>query len=123
MSLTIDTALKEVQAIEGFLGASLVDYESGMPLGIVSSDPEFDLDVAAAVTTDIVRAQVKAFRALEVEDAIEDILISLTNQYHIIRVVDREADRLFLYVALDRERANLGLARITLRKIERELAV
>ncbi|ROO88666.1 hypothetical protein EDD29_6340 [Actinocorallia herbida] len=122
MSQTIETALKEVMALDGAAGASLVDYESGMPLGIQVTG-EIDLDVASAVTTDIVRTQVKAFKALQIEDSIEDILISLDTQYHLIRVIDRGQDRLLMYVALEREKANLALARLTLRRIARELGV
>ncbi len=64
----------------------------------------------------------RALSTLKIEDSIEDILITLSRQYHIIRVLERGVGFLFLYVALDRERSNLALARHNLKRIERELS-
>ncbi|GAA3225968.1 hypothetical protein [Actinocorallia longicatena] len=122
--MTIETTLKETMTIEGALGAALVDYDSGMSLGTVGGGRELDLDVAAATNTEVVRAKVRALEALKIDDKIEDILISLSRQYHIIRLINAaDGSRLFLYLALDRERSNLALARHTLRRIESELSV
>ncbi|WP_413098971.1 hypothetical protein [Streptomyces sp. Inha503] len=119
------TALKEAMtSIEGSLGAALVDYSSGMALGTVGGGKELDLTVAAAGNTDVVRAKVRTMEQLGLQDTIEDILITLGNQYHLIRLLKgRESQGLFLYLALDRNRANLAMARHQLRKIETELEV
>jgi hypothetical protein len=121
--MNIETALKEVMTIEGALGAALVDYESGMSLGTIGGGRELDLEVAAASNTEVVRAKMRALATLKIEDSIEDILITLNRQYHIIRVLDRGVGFLFFYVALDRERSNLALARHNLKRIEREISV
>ncbi|WP_262698171.1 MULTISPECIES: hypothetical protein [Streptomyces] len=119
------TALKEAMtSIEGSLGAALVDYSSGMALGTVGGGKELDLTVAAAGNTDVVRAKVRTMEQLGLQDTIEDILITLGNQYHLIRLLKgRDSQGLFLYLALDRNRANLAMARHQLRKIETELEV
>jgi hypothetical protein len=121
--MNIETALKEVMTIEGTLGAALVDYESGMSLGTIGGSRDLDLEVAAAGNTEVVRAKVRTMATLKMDDTIEDILITLNRQYHIIRLLDRSIGFLFLYVALDRERANLALARHHLKRIEREITV
>ncbi|MGY0064707.1 hypothetical protein ACWY4P_51170 [Streptomyces sp. LZ34] len=119
------TALKEAMtSIEGTLGVALVDYSSGMALGTLGGGKELDLTVAAAGNTDVVRAKVRTMEQLGLKDGIEDILITLGNQYHLIRLLKgRDSQGLFLYLALDKNRANLAMARHQLRKIEGELEV
>ena len=81
-----------------------------------------DMNIAAAANTDVVRAKMRALEMLGLDDNIEDILITLDTQYHLIRLLNRNAG-LFLYLSLTKNRANLGLARHQLRKIEAELEV
>lgn len=120
-----EAALKEATtSIEGSIGAALVDYTSGMALGTIGGGKELDLTVAAAGNTDVVRAKVRTMEMLGLKDEIEDILITLGGQYHLIRLLrGRGNNGLFLYVALDKERANLAMARHQLKKIENELEV
>lgn len=121
--MNIETALKEAMAVEGAIGVALVDYDSGMSLGALGGGSELDLDVAAAGNTEVVRAKVRTLESLAIDDSIEDVLITLNRQYHLIRILGRGHGRLFLYLALNRERANLALARHHLRRIEAELSV
>ncbi|RKS05686.1 hypothetical protein DFP74_1291 [Nocardiopsis sp. Huas11] len=120
----IDAGLKEMMAIEGALGAAVVDYNSGMSLGSLNSTSGLDLDVAAAGNTEVVRAKMRTMDQLGLKQGLEDILISLSSQYHLIRpLTNRKGQGLFLYLALDRARANLALARHRLRGIEEDLEV
>lgn len=124
--MNIETALKEAMSIDGAVGVALVDYESGMSLGTLGGGDWLDLDVAAAGNTEVVRAKMRVMSALSLGDAIEDILITLGRQYHIIRLIgDGKVGglTLFLYLVLDRERANLALARHHLKRIEGDLTV
>jgi hypothetical protein len=67
----------------------------------------------------------RTLESLKLNDAIEDILITLDRQYHIIRILKNpeNGDGLFLYLVLDRARANLALARHHLARIESRIAV
>ncbi|MFJ9522113.1 hypothetical protein ACIRPK_28150 [Kitasatospora sp. NPDC101801] len=120
-----ESALKDVMSsIDGAIGVALVDYNSGMALGTLGGTAELDLNVAAAGNTDVVRAKVRALELLNLKESIEDILISLNTQYHLIRpLTGRSGKGLFLYLALDRSRANLAMARHQLKRIEAELEV
>ena len=122
--MSIDLALKEAMSIPGAVGATLVDYDSGMSLGSLGGGDWLDLDVAAAGNTEVVRAKLRVMASLGLDDAIEDILITLHRQYHVIRPLSaRGNSTLFLYLVLDRERANLALARHSLKRIETSLSV
>ena len=124
--MNIETALKEAMAIDGALGVALVDWGSGMSLGTQGGDKYLDLEVASAGNTEVVRAKMRTMDALRLDDAIEDILITLAKQYHIIRLIrggDNSQGGLFLYLVLDRNKANLALARHNLKRIEGELIV
>lgn len=118
----IQTNLERLRSIDGYLGCCLVDSESGMTLGVDGGGGGLNLDVAAAGNTEVVRAKRKTMKALGLKDEIEDILISLGRQYHVIRPL-RARPGVFYYVALDRTRANLAMARMTIADTERELAI
>ncbi len=100
--------LNELMQTEGALCAALVDYNSGMLLESVGSG--VDLELAAAGNTEVVRAKLKTMKSLNLNAKIEDILISLDTQYHIIRPVEKH-EGLFIYYVLDRSRSNLAMAR------------
>ena len=120
----MDTALKEIMEIDGCIGVALVDHTSGMALGTVGGGKDLDLTVAAAGNTDVVRAKMRTMEMLNLGDAIEDILITLRHQYHVIRPVQsRSGKGLFLYLSLDRQRANLAMARHQLGRVESDLEV
>ncbi|MEU9830857.1 hypothetical protein AB0D67_04865 [Streptosporangium sp. NPDC048047] len=120
----MDISLKEMMGIDGAVGAVVVDYNSGMALGALGGSKDLDLQVAAAGNTEVVKAKLRTMDSLGLKDTIEDILITLSAQYHIIRpVTGRSGKGLFLYLALDRNRGNLALARHTLRMIEERLEV
>ena len=123
--MNIETALKEAMTIDGALGAALVDWESGMSLGTLGGGKYLDLEVAAAGNTEVVRAKMRTLASLRINDTIEDILITLTKQYHLIRPLKNTGGEqgLFLYLALDRAKSNLALARLNLKRIESELTV
>lgn len=118
-----DTALKEAMEIDGAFGVALVDLDSGMALGMIGGG-RIDLEVAAAANTEVVRAKGRAMTALGLDEQIEDILITLDTQYHLIRLLQRrQGPDLFLYLVLDKGKANLAMARHKLRRIEADLVV
>lgn len=115
---TIKQTLDEILTVDGALCASVVDSTSGMMLGSVGSG--IDLEVAAAGNTEVVRAKYKTMRALGLSDVIEDILITLGKQYHIIRPSSRK-EGVFIYVVLDKARSNLAMARRKVQDVDKEM--
>ena len=67
----------------------------------------------------------RTMESLRLDDSIEDVLITLGKQYHLIRPLrNSRADQgLFFYLVLDRNRANLALARHSLKRIESDITL
>jgi hypothetical protein len=114
----INDSLAKLLEVDGALCAAVVDANSGMLLGKIGSG--LDLDLAAAGNTEVVRAKMKTMKSLGLSDTIEDILITLGKQYHIIRPVAAKAG-LFVYLVLDKAKSNLALARRGAQDVEQTL--
>src|SRR5215469_15336474 len=116
---SVNESLNGLLQVDGALCCALVDSNSGMMLG--SSGSGLDLEIAAAGNTEVVRAKMKTMKNLGLGDKIEDILITLNKQYHVIRPVGAKPG-LFLYVVLDKAKANLAMARRSCQETETALA-
>ncbi|QHS11316.1 hypothetical protein [Sinimarinibacterium sp. NLF-5-8] len=116
----IQPSLETLLTLDGAMCSALVDANSGMMLGQAGSG--LDLELAAAGNTEVVRAKLKTMASLKLSDKIEDILITLSQQYHIIRLVNGHPG-LFLYLVLDKSRSNLALARRKIAEVESALEV
>jgi predicted regulator of Ras-like GTPase activity (Roadblock/LC7/MglB family) len=116
---SVTDSLKELLRVDGAMCAALVDANSGMMLGSAGSG--LDLELAAAGNTEVVRAKLRTMKNLGLNDAIEDILISLSKQYHIIRPVQAKPG-IFMYLVLDRAKANLAMARRACQETEGAIA-
>src|SRR3982751_2898218 len=93
-------ALSKLMEIDGIIGACIVDSNSGMMLGSVGGGAMLNLELAAAGNTEGVRAKRKTLPSLNLNEPIEDILITLSRQYHLMRPLASN-DALFIYLALD----------------------
>lgn len=111
--------------IKGMIGACLVDTDSGLMLaseGGAAPGRALDLPRVAALNSETVRAKQAAVEQVFRGQRIEDILITLEREVHLIRPLDRNRS-MFVYVALDKASSNLGMARLQLKALESELAV
>ena len=119
--MNVQESLDKLGDLQGFVGACVVDSNSGMMLGAKGGD-SVNLELAAAGNTEVVRAKRSTMKSLALQDEIEDILITLGKQYHLIRPIAAN-DGLFVYLVLDKNRSNLAMGRHSLAQVERDMAV
>jgi hypothetical protein len=102
-------AIHKIEAdISSFIAASFVDLESGMTLAAKSNRAEFDLSVASAYNSEMVKQKLKIMKALNLKTHLEDMLLTLGDQIHLIRLITPGT---FLYLAADRTGTNLAIVR------------
>lgn len=116
----IDDSLNGLMGIDGAMGACIVDYTTGMSLGTIGAG--VDLELAAAGNTEVVKAKMDTMKSLGIEGGIEDILITLDSQLHIIKP-SLNNKGLFIYLVLDKGKSNLALARRKVQTIDDALEV
>lgn len=97
----------------GFIAASLVDLESGMTLAVKSVRSDFDLTAASAYNSELVKQKMKIMNTLQLSGSIEDMLITLTEQIHLIKLLNKST---FLYLSVDRSQSNLAIVRAAVQR-------
>lgn len=119
MSKTDISALSD---IAGFIGACLVDSETGLMMASEGGGEALDLEAAGAANTEVVKAKLAAIEMLGLDEQIDDILITLGGQFHLIRPL-KDTPTVFIYTALDKKSANLGMARVQVKKVEASISM
>lgn len=113
-------SLEELSELKGFIGLALVDSDSGIALTSIGGNGIINMEIAAAGNTEVLLAKRRVADQLGIKNEIEDILITLKEQYHMIRPLNSNR-LLFLYIALDRRQAHLPEARKRVLLFEKSL--
>ncbi|MFJ6657962.1 hypothetical protein ACIQNG_16585 [Streptomyces sp. NPDC091377] len=132
----IDECLLETMRLPGARGAALVDWTSGLALGVVGEFPGGDAEAAAAEAAELARPAME-LKVFAPEDGsgtpaadggaadggaggagglpVEDLIVTTRDGYHVLRFLPTGFDStVFLHVWLGRAEGNLALARIRL---------
>lgn len=117
---TIREALERGRGLEGSLATLLVETASGNLVAAAIGAKGVDLEVAARATSEFARQKPKVEETIGLKDAVEEVLLTSTRRYYLLRPVGSE-DRMFLLLVLDRSKANLTAAQKELAAMEREL--
>jgi len=105
---SLNLVLEKMLEFDGAMCAALADSESGMVLGQAGSG--IDMERAAASASMVLRARRATVKALAIPDQIDDLLVTLTTQLHIIRPLAK-APTMFIYIVADRSKASLAMGR------------
>ncbi|AEW85296.1 hypothetical protein HUE46_12895 [Flavobacterium columnare] len=105
--------------VPGFIAVAVSEIKSGISYFTLSTDSNFDPELASAFNLEVVKAKLNAINALGLKETIEDILINLKSQIHIIDV--SENNEYFIYLAVDSTKANLGMTKALLNKYKKEI--
>ncbi|MBD2766922.1 hypothetical protein IC235_03330 [Hymenobacter sp. BT664] len=97
------------------IAVAVVDTQSGMAMASHSNSPTLNPETAAAYNAEVVKQKHKAMTALKLtNESIDDILITLTTQIHLLNLVD--GGKKFIYLAVNSRDTNLAIARDVLRQ-------
>lgn len=122
--MAIEQQLAECMSIDGATAVALVDCESGMAIATSGNPRKLDLNLAAAAASNVLKAQQQAIVDLDLEETIEDVLVTLGGQYHLMRpLTDSSGEGLAVFLMLNKAKSNLAMARFKLSKIEKALTV
>ncbi|MXO07041.1 hypothetical protein [Flavobacterium sp. HBTb2-11-1] len=106
--------------VPGFIAVSVAEIASGMSYYSQSVVADFDPELASAYNLEVVKAKMNAIKALGLKDqVIDNIMITLSSQIHIIDVSDKQ--EYFIYLAVDSTKANLGMTKSILNKYKKEI--
>jgi hypothetical protein len=106
--------------VSGFIAVAVTEIKSGVSYYALSADKDFDPELAAAFNLEVVKAKLNAINALGINQTIDDIMINLSSQIHIIDV--SENNEYFIYLAVDSTKANLGMTKAILNKYKKEIS-
>src|SRR5262245_57666789 len=95
--------------VGGMIAAAAVDLESGMTLAAKSNRSDFDLSVASAYNSELVKQKMKIMHALNLKSSLEDMLLTLSDQLHLIKLLPATGG--FLYLAAEKQGTNLAILR------------
>ncbi|MBF2092113.1 hypothetical protein H1R85_06275 [Flavobacterium psychrophilum] len=106
--------------VSGFIAVAVTEIKSGVSYYSLSVDKNFDPELAAAFNLEVVKAKLNAINALGLNQSIDDILINLSSQIHIIDI--SENNEYFIYLAVDASKSNLGMTKALLNKYKKEIS-
>lgn len=116
----MNEALAAALEIDGAIGAAIANWDSGLCLGTAGGGSRLNIDAAAAGSCQVVKARMLTAVESGATSPIQEILITLDEQVHLIRPL-RRGERLFLFLAIDTATGNLGVARHRLNTLESDL--
>ena len=122
MTNVLDKFVQDIRTnVPGFIAVSVTEVKSGVSYVAASADPNLDPNLASAYNLEVVKAKMSALRILGLEDKekIEDILITLTNQIHVIDLAPN--GNYFVFLVVDSSKANLGITRSLLARYKKDL--
>ncbi len=105
--------------VPGYIAVAVTEIKSGISYYSNSAIADFDPELASAYNLEVVKAKLNAINALGLNETIDDIMITLSSQIHIIDVADN--NEYFIYLAVDSTKANLGMTKALLNKYKKEI--
>ena len=120
----MEAILKELvnnikENIPGYMGVSVTEMTSGESLISDSIIDGFDPELASAFNVEIINAKKKTMETLNIIEELNDIQFNLSNQIHTINI--SPSGEYFIYLALDRNKANMGITKKLLNKYKEGL--
>jgi len=118
----VQNNLRRLERVDGFLGAALYDLKAQSCLAALEREGLRAIETLVGGHAELVTAKQNTIGRLRLDDTIEDIVISLGQEYHLLRLCRRDP-KLFFFLSLERSKANLAMARYVLSDVERDIVL
>ena len=116
----INKSLEELSMLKGTMAVSLIDWENSIILG-TKTKTDFNIERASKGNSKVIRAYMKMLSKLNISSPVDDILITLSNQIHIMHIISAYP-QLCIYIALDSNKSNLALSRTKAKEVGEALS-
>ena len=120
----VNEKLQILLEVRGALVAGLGNWTTGQCLAKAGRDsdsfPNSRIETAIQYNSEVIKAKMRAASALKLDEAIDDVMISLPTQWHILKLMS--AQNYFLYIALDRSEASIATAGFKLMQSKQSLS-
>lgn len=108
-----------IENMSGLIAFTVTEIETGASYISHSNDDNFDVELMGSYSLEVLKAKVKAAKALNMQERIADITITFENQ---LQIIDLSEDaNYFIFIAIDSSKTNLGIAKSSLKKAKLKL--
>lgn len=118
----VDEQLKKLEKLDGFSAAALYDMHANASIAAIDHDDGPDINQSVAAHVELVQVKRDTLAKLQLDDDIEDIVITMPDEYHLLRLCRRHK-QLFFFLTLNRRHANLAMARYLLANVEQDIVL
>lgn len=118
----VEEQLQKLERLEGFRAVAFYDMDRGVTLASIDRNLGVDVTHAVMGHAEVVEAKQKTVLDLQLDDEVEDIVITLRDEYHLLRLCRQHRRHLF-FLMLDRHEANLAMARYVLAGVEHDIVL
>ena len=105
--------------IPGYIAVAVSEIKSGISYYSDSALPSFDPELASAFNLEVVKSKMNVIASLGLNQKIDDIIFTLTDQIHIVDVSDN--GEYLIYLAVDSTKGNLGMTKAMLSRYKKDI--
>ncbi|WP_019499347.1 hypothetical protein [Pseudanabaena sp. PCC 6802] len=120
----MQTGLQELIELQGALVVALGNWRTGQCFAQKGIDsplfPNSKIGLAVEGNAKVIQAKMQVSQALKFQDKIDQILIALSTQWHLMKVLS--ADGYFIYIALERASSNMAVAGFKLMQLDKKIS-
>ena len=103
----------------GFIAVSVAEIKSGISYYSLSAIDTFDQELASAFNLEVVKSKMNVIASLGLNQKIDDIIFTLTDQIHVVDVSDN--GEYLIYLAVDSTKGNLGMIKAMLSRYKKDI--
>ncbi len=108
-----------IENMSGLIAFTITEIETGVSYISHSNNEDFDVEIMASYSLEVLKSEVKAAKALNIQERISDFLVTFDNQLHIIDI--SEEVNYFIFLAVDSSKSNLGMTKSILKRYKSQL--